>query len=200
MQEPTADRDPAIATVIRLDRFDARKGLDRGRSYLTEACWYLLKCAFFLSPLPWPMSWKRFLLRLFGARIGAGVVIKPRVSILFPWKLSIGDHAWIGEEVLILNFESVEIGAHACLSQRAFLCAGNHDSRDPLFSYRNAPIRVGAGAWIGAQSFVGPGVVVGPEAMACAGSVVVKDLPAGWVCRGNPCRPVKERGLRENAP
>lgn len=184
---------PAQRTAVRLDHFDPAKGLDRGRSRLTEACWYFVKCFLFLSPLPWPRGWKVFLLRLFGAKIGHGVVIKPRVNIHFPWKLSIGDHSWIGEEVFILNFEPVTVGNHVCISQRSFLCAGNHDFQDPAFSYRNEPIHIEDGAWIGAQCFVAPGVTVRREAVATAGSVVIDDLPVGWICRGNPCEPVRER-------
>lgn len=178
---------------IRLDLFDSSRGLDRGRGRAIEATWYLIKCLFFLSPLPWPQRMKIFLLRLFGTKIGNGVVIKPRVNIHLPWKLSVGDHSWIGEEVLILNFEPIEIGSHVCLSQRVFLCTGNHDFRDPAFSYRNAPIVIGSGAWIGAQSFIGPGTTIGSECVVTAGSVVSTNLPRKMICRGNPAIPVKPR-------
>lgn len=180
-------------TQVRNDLFDPKRGLDRGRPKLVEALWYLLKCVFLLSPLPWPNALRVALLRGFGASIGPGVRIKPRVNVHFPWKLTVGAHAWIGEEVFILNFEPVAIGAHTCLSQRAFLCTGNHDYRDPAMRYRNAPIVIGDGAWIGAQCFVGPGVQVGEDAVAAAGSVVVGDLPAGMVCAGNPCTARKAR-------
>lgn len=192
--------DKPVSTRIRLDRFDSSGGLDRGRPKVTEICWYLLKCFFFLSPLPWPQGLKHFLLRRFGASIGVGVVIKPRINIHFPWKLSLGDHSWIGEEVFILNFEPVSIGAHVCISQRAFLCTGNHDFRDPAFSYRNAPIEIADEAWIGAQCFVAPGISVGRKAVAVAGSIIIEDLPPGWICRGNPCKPVKERRLKSVLP
>lgn len=182
----------------RLDQFDATAGFDRGRSKSVVAVWYLLKCFFFLSPLPWPSGFKCFLLRLFGATIGAGVVIKPRVNIHFPWKLKIGDHSWIGEEVFLLNFELISIGSNCCLSQRAFLCAGNHDFREPSFSYRNAPIQVEDGCWVGAQSFVGPGVQLGAECVITAGSIVTCDQPTGMICSGNPCRPKAERWPKEN--
>jgi putative colanic acid biosynthesis acetyltransferase WcaF len=180
-------------TKVRLDKFNPRQGLDRGRSTSVEALWYLVKCALFLTPLPFPSSWKRGVLRYFGAQVGRGVVIKPRVNIHFPWKLSVGDFAWIGEEVFILNFEPVSIGAHCCLSQRAFLCTGNHDYRQPDFPYRNRPITIEDGAWVGAQSFVAPGVVIGCEAVIAAGSVVTRDQPAQMVCAGNPCVPVRQR-------
>jgi putative colanic acid biosynthesis acetyltransferase WcaF len=178
---------------VRLDRFDPRSGLDRGRPLVVEAAWHLVKMAFFLTAFPWPGVLKVVLLRLFGAKLGPGVVLKPRVDILFPWKLTVGDHSWIGEEVRILNFEPVTLGSHVCLSQRAFLCGGNHDFRDPAMPYRNAPIEIGAGAWIGAQSFVGPGVTVGEEAVVTAGSIVTEHLPAGSICGGNPCRPLRAR-------
>jgi putative colanic acid biosynthesis acetyltransferase WcaF len=178
---------------VRLDLFDSTRGLNRGRGRLVELAWYLCKCLFFLSPLPWPNGLKRALLRGFGATVGKGVVIKPRVNIHLPWRLAVGDHAWIGEEVFILNFEPVTVGSHACLSQRAFLCTGNHDYRDPTFPYRNAPIDIREGAWVGAQVFVGPGCSIGTDSVATAGSIVTRDLPPGMVCAGNPCLPVKPR-------
>jgi putative colanic acid biosynthesis acetyltransferase WcaF len=183
------------STIVRNDLFDRTRGLDRGRPYLVEALWHLCKCVFFLTPLPVPSRFKCFLLRLFGARIGRGVVIKPQVKILFPWKLSVGDFAWIGEEVFILNFEQVEIGAHTCISQRVFLCGGSHDYRQPDMPYRNGPIVIEDGAWIGAQSFVACGVTIRTEAVVTAGSVVTRDQPARMVCGGYPCVPVKERWL-----
>ena len=180
-------------TRVRNDLFNAREGLNRGRPFVVEALWYLCKCIFFLPPLPVPSGFKCALLRAFGAKIGHGVYLKPRVNIHFPWKLHIGEFTWIGEEVFILNFEPVTIGAHSCVSQRAFLCTGNHDYRQARMPYRNAPITIRDGAWIGAQVFVAPGVVVGEDAVVTAGSVVLSDLPAATVCAGNPCLPGKPR-------
>jgi putative colanic acid biosynthesis acetyltransferase WcaF len=173
--------------------FDPRKGLDRGRASWVEAAWYVAKCLLFLSPWPVPSSVKRAVLRFFGARVGRGVVIKPRVNIHLPWKLVVGDFSWIGEEVFILNFEQVTIGTHCCISQRAFLCTGNHDYRQADFPYRNQPITVEDGAWVGAQVFVAPGVAIRSEAVITAGSVVTKSQPARMVCGGNPCSPTKPR-------
>ena len=184
-------------TKVRNDLFDPKLGLNRGRSKFQEVVWYVVKCFLFLTPLPFPSGLKCCVLRWFGARIGNGVVIKPRVNIHFPWKLSIGDHAWIGEEVFILNFEPVTIGAHCCISQRVFLCAGNHDYRQPDMRYRNRPVTVEDGAWVGAQSFVAPGVTIGSEAVISAGSVVTRNQPAGMVCAGNPCVPVRSRWDQE---
>ena len=180
-------------TRVRNDLFDSSNGLDRGRPFLVEAVWHLVKCLLFLTPLPVPSGIKCSVLRWFGARIGKGVVIKPQVKIHFPWKLTVGDFAWIGEEVFILNFEPVAIGAHCCISQRTFLCAGSHDYCDPKMPYRNQPITIAEGAWVGAQVFVAPGVTIGTEAVVIAGSVVTKNQPECMVCGGNPCVPIRSR-------
>lgn len=187
-------------TRVRNDLFDAKEGLNRGRPLWVEALWYLCKIVFFLSAFPWPSSVKRAILRGFGAEVGRGVKIKPRVNVLFPWKLCIGENAWIGEESWILNFEQVAIGNHCCISQRAFLCAGNHDYRRVDMRYRNAPIVIADGVWIGAQTFIGPGVVIHEDVVVTAGSIATTDLPAGMVCSGAPCRPVKARWRDENQP
>jgi putative colanic acid biosynthesis acetyltransferase WcaF len=193
-----ASGDGEADTRVRLDLFDSRKGLDRGRPAWFEAAWYVAKAVFFLSPIPFPNAMKRGMLRWFGAKIGPNVVIKPRVNIHFPWKLTVGAHSWIGEEVFILNFERVSIGAQCCVSQRAFLCTGNHDFRRPDMAYRNEPILIEDGAWVGAQAFVGPGVTIGTDAVVTAGSVVTRSQPAKMVCGGNPCSPKKPRWDRRD--
>jgi len=199
MTEPTkgnrqvAENGKATGTRVRLDLFDPTVGLDRGRPRLVEAAWYLTKMIFFLPAIPWPSRLRVALLRVFGAKVGRGVLVRHRTNIHMPWKLEIGDHCWIGEEVWILNLEPVRIGSHCCVSQRAFLCTGNHDYRAVDLRYRNAPITVEDGAWVGAQVFVGPGVVIGREAVLAAGSVVTKDVPSGSVYGGNPAAPLRPR-------
>ena len=148
--------------------------------------------------MPWPSGWRARILRAFGARIGIGVVIKPRVNIHFPWRLEMGDYSCLGEGVEIYNFAPVTIGSHCCISQRAMLCAANHDYRDPTLKYRNAPIEIGDGVWVCACAFVGPGVQLGDEAVISVGSIVTKSMPANMVCSGNPCVAVKAR-WRSNA-
>lgn len=183
--------------TTRLDQFDPEKNLDRGRPKWIEILWYFCKRIFFLTSFPWPNFIQLSVLKIFGATIGQGINIKPRVNIHLPWKLTIGDHAWIGEEVFILNFEPVTIGGNVCISQRAFLCTGNHDYRSTDFAFRNAPITIGAGVWIGAQSFIGPGLEIGDECVVTAGSVVTQSLSENKICSGNPCVEVKARWKTE---
>lgn len=174
-------------TKVRLDLFDSKIGLDRGVSKIKEIIWYLFKITFFLSAIPYPSIFKVFLLRLFGAKIGNSLTIKPRVNIHMPWKLIIGDHVWIGEEVFILNFEPLTVGNQVCISQRAFLCSGNHDFTKPSMPYRNAPINLHSGCWIGASVFIGPGVTIGTDNVISAGSVVTQSiLDVATIYKGNP--------------
>ena len=172
-------------------------GFERGAGTLKEALWLVVSrvlfqwCPFCLSPL------KRVMLRLFGASVGRGVVIKPEVKITFPWKLTIGDNVWLGEECWLLNLAPIVIEANACISQRAFLCTGNHDYKSPSFDLITKPIRVESGAWIGAGAFVGPGVTVGSHAVLAAGSVATKDLQPYGIYQGNPAVLIKRRVLEQ---
>lgn len=168
-------------------------GFDRGSGKLKETCWYLIKMVFFLSAFPFPGKLKVFILRRFGAKVGKRVLIKPRVNIHFPWKLEIGDDVWIGEEVFLLNFEKLTIGGNVCISQRAFLCGGNHDFRNPTMPYRNGPITLLDGAWVGASCFIGPNVTIGYDVVVTAGSVATTNLRENGIYRGNPAVLVKER-------
>jgi putative colanic acid biosynthesis acetyltransferase WcaF len=169
---------------------------DRGAGSLKEGLWTLAGlflfrlCPFKLSGL------KCAVLRAFGAKIGRDVVIKPRVTITFPWKLTVGDHVWLGEECWLLNLAPIVIESHVCISQRAFLCTGNHNYKSPAFDLIVKPIQVESGAWIGAAAFVGPGITVGNHAVLAAGSIATRNLDPFGIYQGNPAILVKQRELR----
>ena len=185
-----------MATKVDLASFST-KGFDRGASALKEALWLAVRLVLFrMCPLCLS-SLKCVALRLFGARVGVGVIIKPEVKITFPWKLTLGDNVWLGEECWLLNLAPIEIAGSVCISQRAFLCTGNHDYKSPSFDLITKPIRVEPGAWIGANAFVGPGVTVGTHAVLTAGSVAAKDLDPWRIYHGNPAVCVKERSIQE---
>ncbi|MCA9235970.1 MAG: WcaF family extracellular polysaccharide biosynthesis acetyltransferase [Planctomycetales bacterium] len=170
--------------LINLANF--RSGLDRGAPRWVEAAWIVCKVLFFLPPWPLPSAFRRWVLRRFGGVVGGGTIIRSGVDIKFPWRLVVGEHVWLGEGVCLLNLAPITIGAHCCVSQRAFLCTGSHDFRSASFDLIAQPIRIGPGCWIAAQSFVGPGVNIGSESMICAQSVVAGDVPDHSIVRGNP--------------
>ena len=178
-----------------LSAFEARRNFARGRSTAVFAFWLLLKRLFFQTSIPWPNLLKVCVLRFFGGKLGRGVVIKPRVNIWFPWKLELGNHVWIGEEVVLLNFEPIIVGSNCCISQQSFLCAGGHNFRDVSFSYRNAPIRLGDGVWLQARSFLCPGVCIGSEAVVVACSLVKENVPDNTIYEGVSPSPLRTRWL-----
>jgi putative colanic acid biosynthesis acetyltransferase WcaF len=173
---------------------------DRGAGAFKEVLWLVVNLVLF-QLCPFSLSWlKSGILRAFGAEIGTGVVIKPRVKVTFPWKLSVGDHVWLGEESWLLNLDKIEIGDNVCISQRAFLCTGSHDYKRPTFDLMTKPIVVEDGAWLGAACWVGPGVTVGSHTVLTAGSVTTKDLEPWGVYQGNPVTFVRRREMAEGLP
>src|SRR5882724_10849739 len=100
-----------------------------GASSFKRLLWYFINALFFQMPFNPSSSVKVFFLRLFGAKLGKGINIKPGVNIKYPWFLEVGDDTWIGEEVWIDNLTTVKIGKNVCLSQGAMLLTGNHNYR-----------------------------------------------------------------------
>lgn len=161
-----------------------------------RALWYVVSLVFFQSYL-FPFSGlKAALLRLFGARVGKGLVIKPSVRIKYPWFLDIGDHVWIGEGVWIDNLVQVRIGSHVCISQEAMLLTGNHDYKRSTFDLNAASITLDNGVWIGARALVLPGSVCESHAVVSAGTVFSGRAEAYGIYRGRPAEKVKTRVIK----
>jgi len=168
----------------RLDQYRVPPEWDRG-SYFARLTWFVFGKPLCASLIPGTI-WRTFLLRLFGAKIGKGIRIKPRLHVTSPWMLRVGNHCWLGEDLWIDNLIEVSIGDHVCLSQGAYLCTGNHDYRRTSFDLRLGVIEVHSHAWIAAQSVLAPGVTVGTGAIVSLGSVVLNDVLPNSIVRGNP--------------
>lgn len=164
-----------------------------GAGTLKVVAWHFLNYGIMNSAFPWPYSFKAALLRMFGAKVGKGLVIKQKVRIKNPWRLTIGDDCWIGESVWIDNLEDVVLGDNVCVSQGALLLTGNHDYKKSDFPYRLGKIIIEDGVWIGAQSVVCPGVVCRTHAILTVSSVATKELEAWSIYTGNPAVAVRER-------
>lgn len=164
-------------------------------SALKRAMWYVVSLVFFQSYL-FPFSGlKAQLLRIFGASVGKGLVIKPSVRIKYPWFLEIGDHVWIGESAWIDNLARVHIGSHVCISQGAMLLTGNHNYKKPTFDLMLGQIHIEEGAWIGAKALVTPGRRVGSHAVLTAGSTAYSDLEPYGIYTGLPAVQVSKREM-----
>jgi putative colanic acid biosynthesis acetyltransferase WcaF len=166
-----------------------------GRNILVRACWYFANLVFFRSGFPLYRV-KRSILRLFGAKLGSGVIIKPHVNIKYPWNLIIGDHVWIGEGVWIDNLATVTLKDHSCLSQGAMLLCGNHNYKKPSFDLVVMEIILEPGAWAGAKTVVCPGVVMGANSLLTVGSVATTSLEEDWIYQGNPAQKLKPREIQ----
>lgn len=185
---------PETSHPVGLDVAENRRARKWSRRELAgRALWEVLRGPLFAwTPRPlW--GWRRFVLRLFGATVGRDVRIHPSVRIAVPWNLALGDEVGLGDGVILYSLGPIEIGPRATVSQHAHLCAGSHDHRRRDFPLLKPPIRVGEGAWICADAFVGPGVCVGGHAIVGARAVVVKDVEPATIVAGNPARPIGRR-------
>ena len=153
---------------------------------------------FRFSPRPFH-AWRSLLLRLFGARIGKGCHVYPSVKIWAPWNLFLGDFVGIGDGATLYCMDRIEIGDYAVVSQGAYLCGGTHDYNSKNFQLVTKPIVIAAHAWVCAEAFIHPGVVIPEGVVIGARSVVTKTLKHPWiVCAGNPCREVGIRHENKN--
>lgn len=166
-----------------------------GASRLKQFMWYFCNILFLKSSW-FPIStFKVFILRAFGAKVGEGVVIKPCVNIKYPWKLTVGNYAWIGENVWIDNLAQVSIGNHVCISQGALLLTGNHNFSKNAFDLMVSPIILEEGVWIGAKSVVCPGITAHTHAVLTVQSVATSNLEGYSIYQGNPAKFIKTRSI-----
>lgn len=157
-----------------------------GAGSLKRTLWYVINAIFFINPLNPISGIKIFLLRLFGAKVGKGVNIKPAVNIKYPWFLEMGDNVWIGEKVWIDNLTKVTIGNHVVLSQGAMLLTGSHNYKNQAFDLMIGEIILEEGVWIGAQAVVCPGVKCKSHSVLAVQSVATTHLNAYTIYQGNP--------------
>ena len=169
---------------------------DEGAGFVKRTIWFIVNALFFINPCNPLSGIKVSLLRLFGAKIGKGVVIKPGVNIKYPWKLNIGNCVWIGERVWIDNLDTVTIGDHCCLSQEVLILIGNHNYKSDAFDLLVAPVVLEEGVWLGARSIVTGGVTCESHSVLSVQSVASTSLQAYSINRGNPAIHIKTRVIK----
>jgi putative colanic acid biosynthesis acetyltransferase WcaF len=165
----------------------------RGASAVKTQIWWVVQSALFKLSPQFSYRWRCYLLTLFGAKIGKGVIIRPSVRITYPWRLSIGDYSWVGDHVDLYSLGEIVIGNNVVVSQRSYLCTGSHDYKSEAFDIFAKKIVIEDEAWLATDVFVAPGVTIGRGAVIGARSSVFSDMPAGMICLGSPAKPVKPR-------
>ncbi len=180
------------ASYQRLDLFSLPASLRGKPSWLIQLWWLVQGTLFAMSP-QFMYGWRRFLLRLFGAKVGRHVLVRPSAKVTYPWNLECSEHAWIGDGVELYSIAKIRVGDHVVISQRSYICTATHDYKRATFDTIAAPIEIGNGAWVAADVFVAPGVKIGAGCVVGARSSVFSDMPAGMVCMGSPAQPVKAR-------
>lgn len=188
------DRNFDVKPFVDLRKYDQSK-FDRGRPNWLIILWWLLQGMAFPLSLHNFNGFRCWLLRLFGAKIGRGVIIRPTARFTYPWKVTIGDYSWIGDDVVFYSIDEIIIGSHAVISQECYLCTGSHDIQQETFPLTTAPIKIGNGVWVATDCFVAPGVTIGANAVIGARSSVFRDIPPQQVAWGTPCQPHYQREM-----
>ena len=166
----------------------------RGRNAFVVQLWWLVQSLFFKNSPQFLYGFRRFLLRLFGAKIGKNVIIRPTVRITYPWKVVIGDFSWIGDDVGLYSLGEIEIGKNVVISQKSYICTGSHDYLQIDFPIFAKKIIIKDECWLATDVFVAPGITIDKGTVVGSRSSVYKDLPGNKICIGNPAQIIKNRG------
>ncbi|MBW7476724.1 WcaF family extracellular polysaccharide biosynthesis acetyltransferase [Paenibacillus oenotherae] len=181
-----------MRNLVRIDQYN-QDGYSRGRSGLVVLLWWFVQGSLFRYSIHTMDGWRRWLLLLFGAKVGKGVKIRSTARFTYPWKVAIGDHTWIGDHVEFYSLDMIAVGSHCVISQQSYLCTGSHQMNDPAFGLLTKPIVIRDGAWVASGAFVYPGVTIHEMAVAGARSTVIRDIPANEVHVGSPANFLKYR-------
>lgn len=167
----------------------------RGRNAIVVQLWWFVQATLFRASPQIFFGWRRFLLRLFGAKIGKRVLIRSTAEFTYPWKVSIGDYSWIGDRTVLYSLGEIHIGQHTVISQQSYICTGSHDADQISFDMYAQTVHVGDECWVASGVFIMPGATIGDGAVIGARSTVFGNIPGGMICYGNPARPVRRRRL-----
>jgi putative colanic acid biosynthesis acetyltransferase WcaF len=180
---------------IDLRKYD-QSWFDRGKpTWFIMLWWFVQAIVFPISPHNTHFI-RCGLLRLFGAKIGKSVIIRPTARFTYPWKVKIGDYSWVGDDVVFYSVDRIEVGCHCVISQKSYLCTGSHDLQDIAFQFLSAPIAIGNGTWIATDCFIAPGVKIGSNSVIGARSSVFGNISEATVAWGSPCRDRYSRQMK----
>jgi putative colanic acid biosynthesis acetyltransferase WcaF len=169
----------------------------RGKPKIIVQLWWITEKTLFAWSPQFLYGWRRFLLRIFGAKIGKGVLLRPTVRCTYPWKISVGDYSWIGEDCVLYSLGNITIGKHVAIAHGVYLNTGLHNYQKVNFDIGSKDILIEDQAWITNDVYIAPGVKIGKGSVIGARSSVFKNIPEGFICYGNPAIAIKERKIEK---
>lgn len=178
--------------IQELNKFKLPKNF-RGRNAFIVQLWWIVQGIFFRMSPQFMYGFRRFLLRLFGAKIGKKVIIRPTVRITYPWKIVIGDYTWIGDDVVLYSLGDIEIGNNVVISQKSYLCTGSHNYLQSDFPIFAKKINIKDECWLATDVFVAPGITIEKGTVVGSRSSVYNNLPGNKICIGNPAKEIRDR-------
>ncbi len=165
----------------------------RGRSKVTVQLWWIVQATLFSWSPQFLYGWRAFLLRLFGAQIGKHVKVRSTVKVTYPWKVTIGDYTWVGDDCMLYSLGEIRIGSHVAIAHKVYFNTGGHEYDKKTFDIFFKPLVIEDECWITTDVYVAPGVTIGKGTIVGARSSVLKDLPGGKICVGTPAKPIADR-------
>ena len=186
-----------MTSIQNLNKFKLPENF-RGKNAFTVQLWWLIHTLFFKTSPQVFYGWRRFLLRLFGAKIGKDVIIRPSASITYPWKVIIGDYSWIGDDVVLYSLGEIEIGNNVVISQKSYICGASHNYLKNDFPIFAKKVTIEHECWLATDVFVAPGVTIGKGTVVGSRSSVYKNLPENKICMGSPAKIIRPRIEKED--
>jgi putative colanic acid biosynthesis acetyltransferase WcaF len=165
----------------------------RGKNPIFVQIWWIVQSVLVSTSPQFMYGWRRFVFRAFGARIGKNVLLRPSVSMTFPWNVEIGDDTWIGDNVVLYSLGKIKIGNNVVVSQNSYICSGTHDFCKVSFDMERHPVVIEDQVWVANDVYVAPGITIAIGAVVGTRSSVFNDLPAGMICYGSPAKAKKRR-------
>lgn len=165
----------------------------RGKSKITVQLWWIVQGTLFALSPQFFYGWRRFLLRMFGAKIGKGVLLRATVKVTYPWNIEIGDYSWIGEDNVLYSLGKIKIGSHVALAHKVYINTGGHQYDKVSFDIFSEPVVIEDECWLTNDVYVAPGVTIGKGSIIAARSSVLKSMPGGKICVGTPAIAIKDR-------
>jgi len=171
----------------------------RGKSKITVQLWWIVQSTIFSWSPQVLYGWRRFLLRLFGAKIGKKALIRSTVKVTYPWNISIGDYTWIGDDCVLYSLGRIDIGSHVAVAHKVYFNTGGHDYDQITFDIYAKDLVIEDECWITNDVYLAPGITIGRGTVIGARSTVLKSIPSGKVCVGSPARVLKDRIMKTTA-